>query len=118
MNENTTIGLGGNWILFDTCTISKFSEIGDVSDIINDIQDRVGPFTPVITKLVRLEYLRKANNSQELEEFKSYLETNYSEIKLNNPDDRFDILDMASELACICRYADRSHAVHADAVTI
>ena len=104
--------IGKNWVIFDTCSISKITIIGNATPIISPILDKIGSFTPVITSLIRLEYLRKANSKNELEKFKEYLSLNYSEINLSSREDRYDIYQLSSEIACVCKYIRPDHYKH------
>ncbi len=108
------ISIEKNWIIFDTCTVSKISIIGNATSIIESISNQIGPFTAVITPLVRFEFLRKANSKSEFEKFRDYLTKTYTEIDLVSKEDRYDIHRLSSELACVCRYAIPNHYKHID----
>ncbi len=71
------------WVIIDTCAISKMLELDDKSatQILNTIKDNIGDFTPVITWLIRFEFLRKSKSKTELEKFNIYLNHHYVEIE-------------------------------------
>ena len=100
------------WVIFDTCTLSKLSILGDATPVIIPILKQIGSFTPVITPLVRFEYLRQAKFKDELESFKKYLALEYVELGLSSKDDRFDIYQLSSEVACVCRLINHEHHKH------
>lgn len=104
--------IGKNWVIFDTCVVSKILTIGDATPIVSSILKKIGVFAPVITPLIRFEFLRKANSKNEFEEFREYLNQNYTEIDLTSEEDRFDIYHLSSDLACVCRYAIPNHYKH------
>ncbi|NQV12736.1 MAG: hypothetical protein HQ530_00335 [Parcubacteria group bacterium] len=107
-----SISLEKNWVLFDTCSISKISVIGDATKILSAVQSRIGSFTPAITSLIRFEYLRQSKSKDEFEGFRDYLNDTYTEIDLYSKEDLFDIYNLSSELACVCRFVSSNHYKH------
>jgi len=104
------------WVIFDTCAISKILTLGDAIPIISLILKKIGSFTPVVTPLVRFEFLRKANTKNELEKFRKYLIDHYAEIDLISKKDRFSIFQLSSEIGCIYKHARPDHGKHIEAV--
>lgn len=107
MSQN--ISFGKNWVIFDTCAVSKIVILDKATPILTSIRDKIGEFTAVITPVIRFEFLRSSNSKEEFEKFKNYLLSNYIEIDLKSEEDRFDIYNLSSELACIYRYVIKQH---------
>lgn len=101
-----------NWVVFDTCSLSKIMLLEDATPIMSSILNKINKFTPVITPLIRFEFLRLAKSKAELEKFKFYLASEYVEIDLKSDNDRFDLYQLSAEVACIYRYVKKDHYKH------
>lgn len=108
----SALSIGNKWVIVDTCIISRVQDLPDTSgaQIFERVKETIGDFSPVITWLIRFEFLRKSETKSELEQFSNYIQERYKEIEIKNDDDEYDIVKLASECAVVCWRYKKSHA--------
>lgn len=108
----TVLTIEKKWVIVDTNVISNTLSMGSAAPIFDVVNSCIGEFTPVITPLIRFEFLRKSNSKEEFEDFRRHLSEKYVEIELINDDDQFDTVNFGSECAVVGRFASKNHGSH------